>query len=324
MLSTSLFLVALMLMGSVAPASSLVTGKTFVIYTGSGAFHQDYNGFYGNYTGAGNTVINASDFTYDALVAILENTTVDALFLPGNEFADNESLTPIKTWFESGKKLLWVAGDSDFGGYFVSQKLNPVLETVGSVLRLDAGAVDDPVSNDNASYRVVANQLGDGPIASTIDATDFKMIFHGSTSVYYVENGTPKDLRNATVDNVEVVVKSSKDAKVIDQDLSASSGDFYVTINETTGNYPMLVTETIGDSMVVVSGEANFADYKNMYGNTFEVSREFHYGSIVVDAIITYFFEKIGTADSSFLPFNFVVPFSIFMATAIFIRKRRN
>lgn len=321
---SALFLVAIMAImsfsGPVA-ADELVSGKTFLIANG-GVFEPDVNGFYTNYTNAGNTVINGSDMTMDDLKAKL-TSDVDALFLPANNFT-GEDLTFIKEWFALGGKLLWVAGDSDFGGFFLAGDLNPVLEEVGSVLRLDAGAVDDPVSNDGASYRVVANQLGDGPISDEIKdyvgVGNFTMPFHGPTSVYYVKDGAPADLREADLENVEVVVKSSPNATAIDQDLSAGPGDYYASINA-KGNLPLLAVEKMDTNYVVVSGEGVFRDYKNMYGNALEKSGEFHYGSFVVDEIISYVFEALSTENG--LPINFFVPVAGLIAVAAIIRKRK-
>ncbi len=321
---SALFLVAIMsVMSFSGPVSAdeLVTGKTFVVFNGDGVFEPEINGFYTNYTDAGNTIINGTDMTLEDLKGNL-TSDVDALFLPANDLS-GEDLTFIKEWFDLGGKMLWVAGDSDFGGYFISDNLNPVLEEVGSVLRLDSGAVDDPVSNDGASYRVVANTLGDGPIASAIKehvTGDFKMPFHGPTSVYYMKDGAPADLRNADLENVEVVIMSSDDSKGIDQDLTAGTGDFYASINA-SGNLPLLAVETMGNNVVVVSGEGVFRDYKNMYGNALEKSGEFHYGSIAVDTIINYVFENIATQNKASV--SFFVPVVGLIAVAAIIRKRK-
>ncbi len=321
---SALFLVAIMAVMSFSgpvSADELVSGKTFVVYNGGGVFAPEINGFYTNYTEAGNTIINGTDMTLENLKGNL-TADVDALFLPANDLSGAD-LSFIKEWFDLGGKMLWVGGDSDFGGFFIADNLNPVLEEVGSVLRLDSGAVDDPVSNDGASYRVVANQLGDGPIASAIKEHvdgDFKMPFHGPTSVYYMKDGAPADLRNATLDNVEVVVMASPDSKGIDQDLSAGTGDFYASINA-TGDLPLLAVETIDNNVVVVSGESVFKDYKNMYGNSLEKSGEFHYGSIVVDTIISYVFENIATQSKA--PINFFVPVIGLIAVAAIIRRRK-
>ncbi len=304
------FSLALLLLAMWVPANGLelVSGKTILVFNG-GVFAPEINGFVGNYTPAGNNVING---TSELGMGPLQNyltDAVNALFLPANDF-DGENLTFIKEWFDLGGKLLWVAGDSDFGGYFIADHLNPVLEEVGSVLRLDAGAVEDPVSNDGASYRVVANQLGDGPIsnairdqvaeANTLREIDyFKMPFHGPTAVYYLNDGVPSDLREENLDTVEVVVMSSPDALGIDQDLSAGTGDFYASINA-SGNLPLLAVEIMGNNAVVVSGEGVFKDFKNMYGNTLPVSGEFHHGSIVVDTLLSYLWQEvIPTLDST-------------------------
>ncbi len=310
---------------------SLVTGKTFLIYGGNDPSHSDFNGFYTNYTNAGNTVINGTDVeTIDQLKAKLTDD-VDVLLLPGNQFTSSDDLSFIKTWFEKGDKLLWVAGDSDYGSYFNASLLNPVLETVGSVLRLDAGAVSDDTSNDGADYRVVANTLGSGPIATELKeyvndtVAPFRMPFHGPTAVFYMKDGAPADLRNANVDNVEVVISSSDKAKGIDQDLSATAFDYYASINA-TGNLPMLVVESMNTSSVIVSGEVNFADYKNMYGNVLEKAGTFHYGSIMVDALISFLFEEEATsepAEGKTSPINILAPLAGLFAVVAIVRKRK-
>ncbi len=237
----------------------LVSGKTILVFNGGGISSPEINGFYANYTSAGNQVINGTDLTVDSLRTLL-TSDVDSLFLPANDLS-GENLTFIKEWFDLGGRILWVAGDSDFGGYFISDNLNPVLETVGSVLRLDSGAVNDPTSNDGASYRVIATQLGNGSVSDAIRTEivgNFKMYFHAPTAVYYLNNNSvPSDLREESLDNVEVVVKSSPDAVAIDQDLSAGSGDFYSSINA-VGNLPLLAVETIGSNVVIVSGDSVF------------------------------------------------------------------
>lgn len=328
-----IFFLLVLSFGNQSQAVELVTGKTFLVFNGEGAFAPEINGFYTNYTSAGNRVINGSDMTMDDLRTKL-TADVDALFLAANNF-EGVDLSFIKDWFDLGNKLLWVAGDSDFGAFFIADDLNPVLEEVGSVLRLDAGAVDDPVINDGASYRVIANQLGEGRISDAIRAEidgELRMPFHGPTSVYYVNNGVPSDLREATLDNVEVVVKSSPHASAIDQDLSAGAGDFYASIGA-VGDLPLLVVETMGSNMVVVSGEGVFKDYKFMYGNSMEKSGEFHHGSIVVDTVISFMPSGGSIVDTSSnssvgtetttpalsLPLS-LVPFSI--ATLVVVRKR--
>ncbi len=320
-----LLLISLMVASASLPASGAVgvSGKTFLVYLGSSPAHTDISGFYTNYTAKSNTVINSTTMTLANLKGNLTTKNVDALLLPGNQFKDSDNLTFIKTWFDQGNKLLWVAGDSDFGGYFNASKINPVLKLVGSVLRLDAGAVADPVWKDGASYRVVANQLGTGAIADKIKSqvTNFTAPFHGPTAVYYEQNGVAKDLRTTTPTNVQVVVKSSANATALDQDLSGTAADFYVT-STTTGNYPLLATETMKSNMVVVSGEADFTSYKNMYGKTLEKSGKAHDGMIVVDTVIDYFFNSVATKSSS--PLNFVAVTIGLVAIVVFIKKRRN
>lgn len=270
-------------------SGNIVEGKTIMIYTGNSASHTDMSGFYSNYSHA-NTVINNTEIDFTTEL----NANVDALFLPANEGFSLTSINAISNWFALGNKLLWVAGDSDYGGYFIARDLNPVLESVGSVLRIDAGAIDDLVSNDGSGYRVVSTGVGNGEIAQAItkDMINVSLPFHAPTSIYYMNNEQGADLRSNNVENVEVIIFSSPYAKVLDQDVSMGDDDFYYS-TESYGNYPLLAVERIGNSTVVASGECNFCSYKTMYGTSFEKSRNPHLGSEFVDSLISYFLPEI-------------------------------
>lgn len=302
------------------PASALVADKTFMIYTGHSAAHDNVSGFIGNYS-TDNTIINGTDIDF----ATELDDSVDALFLPGNEGFTTAELTAIGDWFALDGKLLWVAGDSDFGDFFIAADLNPVLKKVGSVLRLDAGAIDDVESSDGSGYRVVSTGVGDGEIATAVTEgmDNVTTIYHGPTSVYYVVGDVRTDLRGADVENVEVITMASPTAKILDQDVTLGDDDFYYSIanDKAEGNYPMLAVEVMGKGMVIVSGEASFTSYKNMYGNFFEKSGNYHVGGELVDNLITYFFEEV---NAGFLPVDglFVVA-AIAFSTAVIVRRRK-
>ncbi len=316
-------LLAFMLIAAFNPASgAIVEDKSFTIYTGDGASHDDVSDFVDTY-GPKNTVVNSSEI--DLTTSL--NDTVDALLLPGVEGFSTAQIDAITTWYELGSKLLWVAGDSDYGGYFDATTVNPLLKSLGTVLRLDAGAVDDTVHNDgNSGYRVVTTGKGDGPItkAVTEGMDNVTMIFHGPTSVFYMDGDVRKDLRGADVENVEVIITSSPDATVIDQDVTLGDDDFYLG-QTTTGNYPMLAVEVMNKSMVVVSGEAVFTSYKFMYGDQFEKSGNPHVGKELVDNLITYYFNEVDAtpSDAETLPLSTFGVLSALAFTTVFIVRRR-
>ncbi|MDH5403643.1 MAG: hypothetical protein OEY49_14195, partial [Candidatus Heimdallarchaeota archaeon] len=99
-------------------------------------------------------------------------------------------LTMIYDWFNAkDARLLWVAADSDYNGLFTPDALNGILAKVGSQLRIGAESVNDPVSNDDAPYRVVANQpVSDGDRNAIFTEGVSKIIMHGPAPVVAVND----------------------------------------------------------------------------------------------------------------------------------------
>lgn len=303
---------------------ALTTGHTLMVYTGASPNHTDISGFYGNYS-ADNTFMNSSD---DGYLATNLKDDVEALFLPGNDELTDADMTAIADWFKLGNKLIWIGSDSDYGGYQNAALQNTLLEKLGTVLRFSTDAVADPVANDGASYRPRSTGVGTGPIATAVTKgiDNVTAPFHGPTSIFYMNGTIPTDLRGASVDNVEVIVTASKDAEALDQDLSLTAADFYSANNKTTGNYPLMAVEKMDTSLVVLTGESIFTNYKNMYGYTFEKSGLPHAGKAIVDNTISYYFDSIfkSAAAANFLPIDFVAAsFGIFAVAIVAFRRRR-
>jgi len=192
----------------------------------------------------------------------------DALFIPGSRAPyTSEEMTHIRNWLMSKTKVLFIGGDSDYSGYFnASASINPLLEFLGSSIRLDAGAIADATNNDGMSYRVLATQPGNGTIGSIVNVGIKQILLHGPTAIYGYMNNAPVDLRNTTIPNVEVLFYYSNTSQPLDQDVSDSEADFYFKHGSVIGNYPAVVVERINSSYLVLAGEALFTDYKNMFG----------------------------------------------------------
>ncbi|MEZ0346849.1 MAG: hypothetical protein ABWK01_09875 [Infirmifilum sp.] len=84
---------------------------------------------------------------------------VDILLLgqPTVAFSPDE-ITAIKNWLNTGNKVLYVAGDSDYGpGGKTINQLNDLLAGIGTKLRLEHGAVysDNPDVTAKAYYRML-------------------------------------------------------------------------------------------------------------------------------------------------------------------------
>ncbi|OLS24988.1 MAG: hypothetical protein HeimC2_20430 [Candidatus Heimdallarchaeota archaeon LC_2] len=132
------------------------------------------------------------------------------------------------------------------------------------------------------------------------------MLFHGPTSINYHDGTKITDLRNRTLPaSIDIVVNSSQYAVVIDTDYSQGNDDYYAYIESSNTTYQpingflsMLVVDrkaSVSNSMIVLSGERVYSDYKNMYGNTWERQPELvHQGSLIVDNLLNYYFVTSG------------------------------
>jgi len=271
------------------------TGASILIYVGDSYYSNSADKFIEAYSSTSNTVEIVS--SYDFTTAILDQ--YDAILM--SNFESSLTLanqTALRTFVESGNKLLWMAANDDYGEFYKSNEtVNQVLETVKSNLRIDGGAISDPESNDGAAYRVVANETGVSSIATDYVTTNYnESIFHGTSSVsfYNYTTATYEDLRHQQLakSNIDIYVNSSSAAIATDAG-SISDYDVYAYTAE-TGNYPMLASQQINGSVIIASGEAIFTDYKEMYGWFYEISLEPHDGIMLVDKLLSYWLTDEG------------------------------
>ncbi|MHA2251252.1 MAG: right-handed parallel beta-helix repeat-containing protein [Candidatus Kariarchaeaceae archaeon] len=220
---------------------------------------------------------------------------VNVLLLSGSNFDYTpEEVDQIFNWFYSdGPHLLWVAGDSDYGGYFLPDSSNMILDSLGSELRIAADAVQDDINNDGAPYRVaIPSPACEGEYSCTFTEGVGSAIFHGPTTVLGYSDGNVVDLNDNPLAGVEVVMRASSDAYPLNQDLSTTDFDYYSN-NGLFGDYPMMAIQDMGaDKFVIASGEAIFSDYQNMYA--METANGvwnggFHEGKVLVDNVLTWF-----------------------------------
>ncbi len=301
-----------------------VKNKTIMIDLSHGAYHTEVTNFKGNLTAASNTVAMLEGDNY------LKNFTssADALFMSGPKYAYNTTETEaIRSWFDQGNKFLFIGGDSDYGGYYSPVAVNNLLRTLGAHIRLDSTSISDPQNNDGAAYRVAATQLGNGTIGSKVtEGMKAGFILHGPCSILGVNTSDPLvpylDLRTTKLPNVEILASYSAVSVAEDSDGSELPTDLYSTI-KTQGNYPAVVVETIGNSYIVLAGEAMFTDYKSMYNQITETGTYNNgttYGMMFVNNMINYFLGE-AQAPISFVPV--VAALSIFATAAVIIRRRR-
>ena len=269
--------------------------KNIVIDNTHGNYHIEYSFITTNMTNYGATV-NILDSVFSV------DNTIDILMAggPETEYTETEK-NDIKSWFDDGSKILWVASDSDYA--YTSTATNTLLDYLGAHLRFDWGTIEDHTYNDGAAYRVVATTPGTGELASIVTEGVDAAVFHGPTAILGY-NESIIDLRSNSLANVEVIFSTSAEAIAVEFDSSGTQFDYYVD-QSSLGTYPMLVVERIGDSYLIVSAESIFADYKNMYGQFTEnglYDDGTHDGAQLVDQLLNHCLGDLLTSYTSHAP----------------------
>ncbi|MHA2274850.1 MAG: extracellular solute-binding protein, partial [Candidatus Kariarchaeaceae archaeon] len=245
--------------------------------------------------------VNVELYYFEDIFELSED--IDVLLVPPStaEYSPDE-LIHIEGWFSSaGKKLLWVAGDSDYGGWYTPDNNNAILNQVGALLRLSADTVDDYVFNDGAPYRVAGQPVSDGPLSSTFTDGVYNAIFHGPTTVlgFQYDTDTVIDLTEDSITDVEVVMSTGFDSGITNWDESETEFDYYDQTKPFGEAYPLMAVDYhYGDGKyVIASGEATFTSYKLMYdmhtdqglwGNRDTYTGGLHNGKILVDNVLNF------------------------------------
>ena len=274
------------------------SGATFILDFSHEPYHDNLDNLFFNLSLTGNSVIlNDEEFQLPL--------HADALFIPDPyiEFTSSEKQI-IKEWFEQGSKLLFISGDSDYGGYFQPEPVNNLLTYLDAQIRLDSTSISDTVYNDGADYRVAAVTYGTTPTALTVsEGCEAGCMMHGPCAILGYNDSKYVNLRNTTLPNVEVLLSYSENAIASDADVSSKDTDLYSLDNLTAfenGNYPAVVYEKIttsgsSESHLILAGEAIYSDYKFMYEQRTEsgvYNGNVQYGFKFVNNIINYFVER--------------------------------
>ena len=208
------------------------------------------------------------------------NDTIDASDLEGvdililgsiwgeeNTYSDSE-INAIKAWFEEGKKAIWVAGDSDYGGgNYIIENANKILEAIGAHIRVEPTSVEDPESNCAAAYRVAANVTNkeDKVVAEIVEGVEKPVLFHGPSILYGLKDGNPVALEEETIKNVYWVMKTSAAGVINDHD------DIMPKAHENgqEGSFVVMAVELYAgpksNNKIVVSSAAPYGDYRPMF-----------------------------------------------------------
>ncbi|MCD6158815.1 MAG: hypothetical protein J7J75_04160 [Euryarchaeota archaeon] len=208
--------------------------------------------------------------TYEGLESLGDTIASDALsgvdvliFGEINKPLSDEEITAVKSWLDQGNKVLWIAGDSDYGSSGVArqEQANMLAERVGTHLRIDLVSVEDPVSNCGAGYRVAAVVPDEAPELVKLGITR-PVLSHGPGVVAYVDdNGNWKSLKlgEATYpDNVFPLLATTANGTIVNN--NDPEGNVY-EIGD-TGRFPIVAAEKLSSgSIVIVSGASPYGDY---------------------------------------------------------------
>jgi hypothetical protein len=251
--------------------------------------------------------LEANLLAWGADVYIIEDTfsipeDVNVLLIPASRSSySQDALEAIQNWFSMSThpRLLWIAGDSDYGGLFTPDACNEVLSTIGANLRISADTVEDYFHNDDRPYRVaVQTPVSDSDLNSIFTRGVSSAMFHGPTSVLGYKSGTVVDLMLDSIEGVELIMKASEDAVYENHDGTQGEFDYY-SFNDINGSFPMMAIQTMSNQKyVITSGEVIFSDYMRMYdlvtsqgagGNLNAWNNGLHDGKTLVDNILYWF-----------------------------------
>lgn len=201
---------------------------------------------------------------------ILSNIDILLIGQPSVDFSADE-IVAIINWLSTGNKAIWIAADSDYGDGPQRQSVaNTLLESIGSKLRIELGAIYDDVNNAQAFYRVLGQMDPDDiPELYTFllkIGIEKPILFHGPSCVIWVdETGTPHDPLNETFDGLIRIAWSFDTAYYGDnQDPPGMLYEVGVDVNR---RFLFVGAEYWSDTntVIVASGESPYGDYEPGY-----------------------------------------------------------
>jgi len=177
----------------------------------------------------------------------------------------DEELTVIKNWLDEGHKMIWVAGEADYGGEGPPRQetANKVLEAIGSKLRIDLSEVTDTESNGGQPYRVLGVSDNCDEEVKFLVAGVHRALFHGPGPVIAYENGEYVRLNEKKVENVYRLMWTSEYGSI--EEYNPPTSPVYTPGEE--GRFVVLAIELVPDkkNVIVLSGDAPFDHYTGMY-----------------------------------------------------------
>ncbi len=232
-----------------------------------------------------------------ALLAIMDNISyVDWVVLTGDLTADDledatmlisvlsdkaqsyseAEVTAINSWLDEGGKTIWLTGDSDYGtDYLRIDTTNALLEDIGSVLRVEHCAVEDPVSNGGAPYRALSVTDNIAEEFEFLAVGVDRALTHSPGVLTAYSGGRYWKLAEEQPSDVYVLLTTSEFGQIYDHNPpepeSVEAGD--------EGNFVTVAVEVdwAKGNMVILESEAPFGSYMPMYYP--EMIRDDRYGA---------------------------------------------
>ncbi len=185
-------------------------------------------------------------------------------------------VTAINDWLDEGGKTIWLCGDSDYGSdYMRIDTQNALLEDIGSVLRVEHCAAEDPVSNGGASYRVLSVTDNIAEEFEFLAVSVDRALTHSPGVLTAYSGGRYWELAEEQPDDVYVLLTTTEMGVIYDHNPpepeSVEVGD--------EGSFVTLAAEVdwAKGNTVILESEAPFGSYMPMYYP--EIIRDDRYGA---------------------------------------------
>ncbi len=198
---------------------------------------------------------------------------VDVLIIgqPTIAFSPDE-MQAIADWLAQGNKVLWVAGDSDYGSGNATQVyVNDLLEYIGAKLRIEYASFYDDIHNAGRFYRCLAYVNPDNVPELRTDIISqgitHPILAHGPAPLIWVDDqGNPHDIVNETFDGLIRIAWSGNTSYIGDNNPPPPLVYDPLFYGKGAGNFTFvfIAAEYHADThdLIVVSGESPYGDYE--------------------------------------------------------------
>ncbi len=263
----ALFLVAPLALSNGLIAKAEANKITIAVDLSHGESEKYLNFIQGNITSVKWVNITNGPITYD----MLKDVDVFIIGQPTVAFSPDE-MAAIQKWLQDGKKILWVAADSDYGnGYKTQQYVNDLLEYLGAKLRVEYASFYDDIHNAGAFYRVLCQVKPDNvpELKTSIisEGISKPILGHGPAPLIWVdENGKAHDITKDTFPGLIRIAWSYNTSYIGDNNPPAPLVYDPLDYGKGAGNFTFvfIAAEYHKDmkDLIVVSGESPYGDYE--------------------------------------------------------------